>query len=121
MESNDEIPGKNDYGDNGKRVDRTNLPEFVSDERTDFFNDVEVPYKRPLMGPFMAFKFQTETTGGFLKKYLEFFSVDGFMANDTQVIYENYTSIVNDQLSEGQWIDVSTLFTVKESVGYPRG
>ena len=39
----------------------------------------------------------------------KFFSVDDFMANDTQVVYENYTSIVTDQLSEGAWIEVSTL------------
>ena len=109
MEDNDEIPSKNDYQDNGNRVDRTELPDKVTDYRTDFDTDTEVEYKRPLMGPFMAYKFQAESTGSWIRKYLEFFSVDDFMANDTQVVYENYTSIVTDQLSEGAWIEVSTL------------
>lgn len=116
MESNDEVPGKNDYQDNGNRVDRTNLPETVNDYRTDFANDVDVEYKRPLKGPFMAYKYQTDTTGSLLKKTFEFFSVDDYMANDTQVIYENYTSVVTDQLSEGNWIEVSTTFTGKEAL-----
>ena len=116
LEDNDEVPGKNDYQDNGNRVDRTNLPETVTDYRTDFDNDVEVEYKRPLKGPFMANKFQTETAGGSIKKYFEFFTVDDYMTNDTQVVYENYTSVISDQLSEGQWIQVRTAFSGKEAL-----
>lgn len=91
MESNDEL------NDNS----RTELPKEVTDENGK---------KRPLKGPFMAYKYQSEAAGGIIKRFFEFFHVDDYMLNQTQVIYENYTKIEHDQLTDGKWIEVGHIF-----------
>ena len=80
----------------------TKLADTVEDEL-----DNGDKYVRPLMGPFMAYKHQSESSMKFIQKYFEFFHVDDYMQNQTQIIYENYTSIEHTENSERKRIELS--------------